>query len=235
MKKLSKNALAIITLSVSSLLIVGTGFASWTIVNLSDSTSLNGNISADTMGDVSIVAIEDAKFVEGTEIYFGSPANPDKTEYSWFQSKATQHECLTAKYTFTAVYTTTTEPTVAITLEETDEGNAYATAYEKGFVGSLPSTSGSKDGKEGTITCEKDGDATTTTANNVNYYRQKYNVNVNFVWGSAFGYKNPYYYYNSKAFTVELSQEATQHLNEYPNGASYKLTINLTGTRNAQE
>lgn len=204
-----------LTLSIlACLALIGVGFASW-IISANTSTTAKGSFIVDTVTDNRLEAIGKwitiTKDSGGNEVVtsddnsakvsFGAPATMDKTGAWLTNDKSGTTEKLTVVYELTV---------------KTKGGE---------FVSNL-----SGDEIKGTVSCDNATYdpkyvalpiLTVTNKGNGIYYLQ-----LDFNWGTDFGGKNPYVYYNEKEYSDDLAGEAFNKLD------AIKVLNNITFTFN---
>ena len=204
-----------LTLSIlACLALIGVGFASW-IISANTSTTAQGSFIVDTVtdnrleatgrwititkdsGENEVVTSDD----NSAKVSFGAPATMDKTNAWLTNDKKGTTEKLTVVYKLTV---------------KTKGGE---------FVSNL-----SGDEITGTVSCSDETydpkyvalpTLTVTNKGNGIYYLQ-----LDFDWGTDFGGKNPYVYYNEKVYSDALAEEAFNKL------GAIKALNNITFTFN---
>ena len=212
----------------------GVGFAAWTIKNSTDSKEdTDLKITADATVNDENLQLGECKWDENSSVKF-LPVTKTGLDYSWLSaSNALPTEQLTATYniagkgapansnvTIDAKFEDTTKPSSDV--ETYDDLKSLGTNSEKpqgiGIVGELPKPIIGSNGtaSTGSVTANADGSFTAS-------------ISVTFSWGSAFGGKNPYEYYNSKPYTKDLATEAKTNIGylTYLPKCSFKLTVNV--------
>lgn len=206
-----------LTLSIlACLALIGVGFASW-IISANTSTTAQGSFIVDTVtdnrleatgrwititkdsGENEVVTSDD----NSAKVSFGAPATMDKTDAWLTNDKKGTTEKLTVVY----------ELTVKTKGEE--------------FVSNL-----SGDEITGTVSCSDETydpkyvalpTLTVTNKGNGIYYLQ-----LDFAWGTDFGGKNPYVYYNEKTYSDALAEEAFNKLDAIKALNNIKFTFNIS-------
>lgn len=204
-----------LTLSIlACLALIGVGFASW-IISADTSTTAQGSFIVDTVtdnrleatgrwititkdsGENEVVTSDD----NSAKVSFGAPATMDKTDAWLTNDKKGTTEKLTVVYELTVK------------------------TKGKEFVSNL-----SGDEITGTVSCSDETynpkyvalpRLTVTNKGNGIYYLQ-----LDFDWGTDFGGKNPYVYYNEKDYSDALAEEAFNKLD------AIKVLNNITFTFN---
>lgn len=206
-----------LTLSIlACLALIGVGFASW-IISANTSTTAQGSFIVDTVtdnrleatgrwititkdsGENEVVTSDD----NSAKVSFGAPATMDKTNAWLTNDKKGTTEKLTVVY----------ELTVKTKGEE--------------FVSNL-----SGDEITGTVSCSDETydpkyvalpTLTVTNKGNGIYYLQ-----LDFDWGTDFGGKNPYVYYNEKVYSDALAEEAFNKLDAIKALNNITFTFNIS-------
>lgn len=214
------------------------GFAAWTIKNSTDSKEETVlKITADaTVQDESLQLTEnECKWTDSTVQF--KPVKKTGSPSGWLSvsDPADTTDDLTASYQIKGKASAKATITIQATFEDTtqksttDDVKSYqdlttlGTNSEKtpgtGIVGELPKPIIGSSGaaNTGSVTADADGSFTAS-------------ISVTFSWGAAFGGKNPYEYYNSKAYTKDLATEAKTNIGYlvYLPKCSFKLTVNVT-------
>ncbi|HCX08158.1 MAG TPA: hypothetical protein DHG20_03440 [Acholeplasmatales bacterium] len=190
-----------LTLSIlACLALIGVGFASW-IISADTSTTAQGSFIVDTVtdnrleatgrwititkdsGENEVVTSDD----NSAKVSFGAPATMDKTDAWLTNDKKGTTEKLTVVYELT-VKTKGEEFVSNLSGDEiTGIVSCSDATYDPKYV-ALPTL-------------------TVTNKGNGIYYLQ-----LDFDWGTDFGGKNPYVYYNEKEYSDALAQEAFNKL-----------------------
>lgn len=206
-----------LTLSIlACLALIGVGFASW-IISANTSTTAQGSFIVDTVtdnrlqatgrwititkdsGENEVVTSDD----NSAKVSFGAPATMDKTNAWLTNDKKGTTEKLTVVYELTV---------------KTKGGE---------FVSNL-----SGDEITGTVSCSDETydpkyvalpTLTVTNKGNGIYYLQ-----LDFDWGTDFGGKNPYVYYNEKVYSDALAEEAFNKLDAIKALNNITFTFNIS-------
>lgn len=206
-----------LTLSIlACLALIGVGFASW-IISANTSTTAQGSFIVDTVtdnrleatgrwititkdsGENEVVTSDD----NSAKVSFGAPATMDKTNAWLTNDKKGTTEKLTVVYELTV---------------KTKGGE---------FVSNL-----SGDEITGTVSCSDETydpkyvalpTLTVTNKGNGIYYLQ-----LDFNWGTDFGGKNPYVYYNEKVCSDALAEEAFNKLDAIKALNNITFTFNIS-------
>lgn len=237
MKKLGMKKVWVPVIALCSVgLIVGTGYAAWTITGGKNTQEMPGNRKADTVTDEH-VDIQNLKWFDGTKTSdftgegIGNPTvcfgwtNQDssKATASWLQNDRSAEYEEKMEYTLyfeidkgkdaTSITPTATFEYADVTLKDETKG-IFATCVADDLIvapknDELAPKSASVDGKDA-------------------YY-----VNVVFKWGSHFGGINPINHYNGLATPnyadAALSLGKLAKLNG--NNVTFKVTIQATATK----
>lgn len=206
-----------LTLSIlACLALIGVGFASW-IISANTSTTAQGSFIVDTVTDNRLAATgrwititKDSgenevvtSDVNSAKVSFGAPATMDKTNAWLTNDKKGTTEKLTVVYELTV---------------KTKGGE---------FVSNL-----SGDEITGTVICSDETydpkyvalpRLTVTNKGNGIYYLQ-----LDFDWGTDFGGKNPYVYYNEKEYSDALAEEAFNKLDAIKALNNITFTFNIS-------
>lgn len=206
-----------LTLSIlACLALIGVGFASW-IISANTSTTAQGSFIVDTVtdnrleatgrwititkdsGENEVVTSDD----NSAKVSFGAPATMDKPDAWLTNDKNGTTEKLTVVYELTV---------------KTKGGE---------FVSNL-----SGDEITGTVSCSDETydpkyvalpTLTVTNKENGIYYLQ-----LDFDWGTDFGGKNPYVYYNEKEYSDALAEEAFNKLDAIKALNNITFTFNIS-------
>lgn len=227
-----KKNLVMFTSVFASLAILSTGFAAWVISGGDTNEETIGDITVDTVSDKrhTIKSIDCVDTANKGKIIFGHPAdakkgwlkndNPDTVEKLVTVFKVTVSNAEEAVVSNIFDQTIETGCGVTASAKEGFVDANYASAFEKGYVGELPTVQ--------FVATE----SATTVATNFNADGSIF-VRLEFKWGSEFTKEglganlNPYKYYNS--FTVtEKGDEANKVLGEMNTmltGVQFKLKL----------
>lgn len=186
-----------LTLSIlACLALIGVGFASW-IISAGATKNAEGSFIVDTVTDNRLV-VENGRWItiNGTEVTsdensakvsFGAPAEMNKTD-AWLTNVGGNIvEKLTVVYELTV---------------KTKGGEFASNLANDAITGTVSCANETYDPKYVALPT-----LTVTNKGNGIYYLQ-----LDFNWGTDFGGKNPYDYYNAKTYTDELAQEAFDKL-----------------------
>lgn len=226
-----KTGIIAAVVGLSAVSLVSVGFASW-VMSGGDTGTIEGTIDVDTVDDQRFLIGEktltygnasgkDKGGETATKIVYGIDNSVAQT-YNWLTASTTstnKYENLDAKLTF-FVANAPTASNISVTFApKADKATDWSDAVEDHLV-AAPTIG------ELNIT-----DGGTKTIQGIEGSCKKVEVSVHFNWGSAFGGNNPYVYYNSTAYSVELSNDAKtklKALETYLTGMSYVLTITTT-------
>ena len=214
-----KKNLVMFTSVFASLAILSTGFAAWVISGGDEKTEEIGDIVVDTVTDNRHTITVEKATGETGKVVFGHPSATETDAWLTYDEKndAEKLDVLlkvtvsNAKNAEIAnIFDTKSCVLTEITKEDTE--SKYAAANEAGYVGAMPTVQ--------FVTSEQES-TTTLDANGVVY------VLLHFTWGTEFGGKNPYTYYNDQAFTNELADDAKNALEGLAtlNGVKFNLTL----------
>lgn len=198
MKKLGMKKVWVPVIALCSVgLIVGTGYAAWTITKngTGDGT---GSFIADTVEEENIEVEnlawydEDGTTASNGQICFGWDTNYKVKETDWLTNQTKGKEAkMVQVLKFDVISKNSTASVTVSNLElardtETDKKNAYTTATAEGDDQRIvPPATLAVTGAGAAVTSPKDG--TTTTP---------YSIKIEFAWGHKFGGNNPIQYYN---------------------------------------
>lgn len=227
-----KKNLVMFTSVFASLAILSTGFAAWVISGGEEQTKEIGDIVVDTVQDNRHkLTIEEADLdpTKSGKIIFGRPEKQESSS-AWLKSNSDDKiEKLSTffKVTVTKAAGKTTDSIFATQTfvedearEDTSYKKVYATASTNGYVGAVPNiefVSEASDTATNVTTLAKVGDS----EDGVVYIRLK------FSWGTHFGSKNPYEFYNEKTLDDTIAKDAVDALTAMQtlSGAKFKLTL----------
>lgn len=203
-----------LTLSIlACLALIGVGFASW-IISANTSTTAQGSFIVDTVTDNRLV-VENCRWItiNGTEVTsnensakvsFGAPATMDETGAWLTNDKKGTTEKLTVVYELTV---------------KTKGGEFVSNLSGDEIIGTVSCSDATYDPKYVALPT-----LTVTNKGNGIYYLQ-----LDFDWGTDFGGKNPYVYYNEKEYSDALAQEAFDKLTAIKalNNITFKFNITV--------
>lgn len=209
MKKLGRKKVWVPVIALCSVgLIVGTGYAAWTITRKQNDTA-TGNRKADIVKDEHVV-VKNVKWYQGTGVSGNALDKNPTVCFGWTQkSKEASGDWLSNSdvnfkedRTFTLAFgvekgkDATATPTVTRKVE--DSGTAFKDCIDKELI-VAPGSKGS-DALNYTLTA---------TPGDTNGNTTSYTVDVSFSWGNHFETKNPMNFYNdfanSAAWTTYIS------------------------------
>lgn len=217
MKKLGMKKVWVPVIALCSVgLIVGTGYAAWTISRKQNGTA-TGNRKADTVTDEHVV-VQNIKWYTGTTVADGSdvPGDPEvcfgwvkksgDVSGNWLENTNSSGTDLKENRKFTLAFDVdkgkdVTKVTPAVTRKVEDSGGAFKNCVDKNLI-VAPGTKG--DALNYTLN-PKPVNTGKTTGNITSY-----TVDVSFSWGSHFGGSNPmdfYNGYNTSSWTTRRAQE----------------------------
>lgn len=216
---MKRKTMTLVLCLLAALALVSVGFASW-VISAGDSKKADGNITVDTVEDKRLKI--DVAWVDGSTIKYGAPTNKELEGTTitnpWLTNDSDDKSVLTVSLKVTLSYKNATTAyanggaTVSATIKEADDSSAYKTAKEAGYVGDMP-----------TAVCDEQEDGT-------------WLVKFTFTWGSKFGNKNPYIYYNDGTKTAasdgDAALAALQEVYKV-NNAKFKVTVTATPKANA--
>lgn len=237
-----------IAISIFALIaIVSVGFASWVIsrpdmVKESDPGTINvetvTNFSTLTVSSVSITYDNSA-----SSIHFGKPADTASSnnplsnslqDHIWFDGKNAETECLRAhvKVTLNGAFDPANN-SIALSFKAgkyetphedvtTFNDTDYKSIISKKYMSQPKIVAKGDDYEENELTSY-----TTKIESTLN----EFEFDVVFQWGEAFTYVNPYWHYNTQAYSVDLATKAQTMLTEFntlASAISYYVTVTIT-------
>lgn len=240
-KKTRSKVIAASIAILSSAAVVSTGFAAW-VISGGDSKPVNGTITADTVIN-SVHTITLDKDGNDGNVFFGAPEEMTNSS-AWLKNNTKdKKEDLTASFGFTVAGlegdVSDKKPSelfdsAKFKLEETttDEASKYSKYSDLNYLAALPAfdfnTKTSYDTATNKVPDIYLVPGKYTAGSGDNYGTQHFTVTIQFGWGSKFGGKNPYEYYNTTemANSADARSEALTALDELHSiNASFKLTI----------
>lgn len=229
---MKKKAMIMAVASLGSMALIGTGFAGW-VISANTSTDAKGVITAYDVKDQRLTISDQAwtaKEDDGSgSIIFGQPAAKETFDKPWFTfTNDVRTEVLGNTFTFkvssgdnkdTGNFKVAAEIVVA---EETK------TAWEDAITGNVVAEPAvDAGGTAGVYTLAETG--TTVT------------IGLTFNWGSHFGTKNPYNFYNTKKIGDKINEEpatvttwgddAAAFMGYFDKIQSVKFNLKITVTR----
>lgn len=206
-----------LTLSIlACLALIGVGFASW-IISANTSATAQGSFIVDTVTDNRLV-VENGRWItiNGTEVTsnensakvsFGAPAEMNPTTFAhapWLTNDSTDIvEKLTVVYELTV---------------KTKGGELVSNLADDAITGIVECNNDAYNAKY--VALPK---LTVTNKGNGIYYLQ-----LDFSWGTDFGGKNPYVYYNEKEYSDALAGEAFNKLDAIKALNNIEFTFNIS-------
>ncbi len=193
--------------------LIGVGFASWVITH-EDTETQTGNITVDTVEDKShTITVLTSDSEHDLAVHFGVPATLPSLQdgkTAWLTNDATEKEDLVA--TFKIEVTNYESANVAVAADNgfvVKNGDTVvdASTYNTLFTHKV----------EISGFTAKEGETTTGVAT----------VTITFDYGSDFGTKNPYEYYNNQDFTSEIANTAETKLKELYAFNNYTFVLTL--------
>lgn len=210
---MTKRSTTIILASIAAVAVFSVfsvGFAKWALVE-TDSTEVGGNIVVENV-DTSSVYKFDGNPVVDHAICFGRPTDEQIASYGisnpWLTVTGEKYEVLSTFIDIKVIGLTNVNYKNILEIGAvTETSGKYASAYASGLVGSLPAP----------------------TTNQLTYIGgNAVRLTINFTWGSAFNYENPYKYYNSQTQTAVVENDAFSKLTSLKNllnGVNYKIVL----------
>lgn len=201
MKKLGMKKVWVPVIALCSVgLIVGTGYAAWTISRKQNGKA-TGNRKADTVTDEHVV-VQNIKWYTGTTVADGSAVSGDpevcfgwvpksgNVSGDWLENTNSSGDAFKENRKFTLAFDVdkgkdVTEVTLAVTRKVEDSGNAFKDCVDKNLI-VAPGTK-----KDDSLNYTLNPNPGKTTGNITSY-----TVDVSFSWGSHFAGNNPMDFYN---------------------------------------
>lgn len=233
--KSSKFGLIVGISAVTAVALAGTGIAGW-VITTGASKDVKANITVYTaerkgltISDIEWYKVDATKSenkVEAPSFIFGkSSSTHDK---AWLTATDVLEEQLSLVMKFTVTKDVTegsasdAAPVVSYTfgLSSKDQGSKYKDAKDKGYI---TDTDNPLDTPNYEYTVE------TLTEKEHKDMAYTYTVPLKFGWGSTFGEKNPYDYYNGKTGDDATGKKAAEALNKLHtdlDGLEFTVTIN---------
>lgn len=200
---MKKKTLSLLLSGLLTVSLTGVGFAAWYIT---------ANTETSASGDISVEEVKDARVgletsVTDANVHFGADKGQLQDSDCWLKNNGTDGEDLEFSFDLTVTnttYLTSVEISFAVHEEFNDSGvkttnNAATFAAASNYV-VAPDLDPDTTGVQSTVTFSKSDIALWTNG--------KKTFNLNFTWGSAFNYKNPYQYYNSQTYSATLGSQA---------------------------
>lgn len=204
-------------IGAGSLILSGSvGFAAWTINAQQETGTGSINVSADgTITDNRIkIDTTNSTFQDGyNSISFAAAINGSTFETPWLSASAPIEAAdkLTLKYDVTVTGHAGLNVSANASVVDKGTGEFSKLISPDHIIGVLPTNINV------TLTDEK---------NNGTY---KGTIEATFTWGSAFGNQNPYVYYNSKTYTKDLADKASENIAKLATITNYSgLTLSYT-------
>ncbi|MDD6801102.1 MAG: hypothetical protein PUE65_00825 [Mollicutes bacterium] len=231
---MKKKAMIMAVASLGSMALIGTGFAGW-VISARTTTQAAGVMVAYDVKDQRFNKINAGKWTNGKEgtptgekanIVFGKSKTEVSNQWLHYDTAAMETESLSDTYVFEVSSKDTSDSgsfTVALSsgtpegfvVTDTNDAWKNATTGAKAAVNPTPAIvflkdDGATDGKY----TFAEGKATVK-------------MKITFSWGSAFGERNPFDYYNGKEATEENVMEAVNSLNLVKALNKVAFTVNL--------
>ncbi len=232
----------LITTAVSLLLclgVVGSGFAAW-VISRTTTEEVEGNFAVETIKEAKVdITSATVATDSNAGIVFGAPTEDDLEQLGddatiWFDYQsgtAATNLTVTVDIVISNVNEWMSDYdyklSFAVTGKEDADVTAYDAAISDGYIAAPTFTLAES---QGTIT----DNAMTLDASKKNESNQiTLTLTVTFAWGSAFGGKNPYVYYNNQEYSDTLANGAVDAIQAFDdlNGVNYKLVITGTATK----
>lgn len=198
----SKSRLiAVVASMLVCVAMVGTGFASWVILDSQEATT-TGNVTAEAVSDEGIKLSVSPE--EGANIIFGSPAEMNIDRAWLVEDQSTGQGKLAVDITVT-VEGKVGSFKIAFSHEganfDTAVTNNLIVGYPTYTVGETAPTGAITSAEDITITDQSEGSATVKfkSAEGFDFSSSTtFHITATFNWGSAFGSQNPYNFFNAK-------------------------------------
>lgn len=228
---MKKKAMIMAVASLGSMALIGTGFAGW-VISANTSTNAKGVITAYDVKDQRLTISDEKWATEKTagsgSIIFGQPKAKETFDNPWFTfTKDVEEEVLSNTFTFNVASGDSGETgkfkvAAEIVVEDTDANTAWQNAITKEVVAAPAVAVG---GTDGVYTLAKTPTAVT--------------IDLTFNWGSHFGSKNPYNFYNAKtigdyadtAKTKTWGDDANEFMTHFNAITEVNFTLKITVTR----
>ena len=211
--KLKSKGILLASAILGSVAIVSTGFAAWVITSPSTSSTANGNIQVETVTDERVnLAIE---FTEndGGKVSYGAPATQTAYAKKWLENSNGAAEDLNGTFKVTATQTGGSKATgtisVSIKLQRNVDDQWTDVENFETLNKNTKTTADVASAEHTLITLPTFAASYTLVDGSVV-------VDTTFGWGTAFGTKNAYDYYNS--MTIEEAD-----FDKVANSALYNL------------
>ena len=196
MKLRNKSGLIAAISGLTAVSLLSVGFAAW-VLSATDEQTVSGSVQVETVNSNSVYLISN-QAADGN-FKFGTPSEDQIDGYTglvspvWLSFDAAGTEKLTVNVTCNVTnIESQSDATSHVRVKAFTATAGYADAVSHNYVADLPA-------------------ANTLTPTYVSGTQVKFAITLN--WGSAFGGKNPYEYYNTQAKTSALITEAQTKLN----------------------
>ena len=213
-KKTRSKMIAASIAILSSAAVVSTGFAAW-VISGGDNKKASGTITADTV--VQSYHTIDFTSKDKNKINFGAPVSQTGVSNPWLTNNSTEKESLLATFEFTVANVKVGEtdvPNKLFSSIELSAGNdtTYSKAAADNLVSALPTWKEETYDTQAPVYSSIDG-----TGDSAGIYLVKspsteptegepvtlsFKLYIQFTWGTDFGSKNPFYFYNVEGKTA---------------------------------
>lgn len=240
MKRSTKVAILATALLVSVALL-SVGFAAW-VISTPQKQEATGNVHAQSASNESVIFSAVVDNEEGIE--FGKPSDAAIETWKqgngngksiWITNPNGNVESLSVNITLTFTSGTLHTLTVADSYANagTEEGWNYDEAVSNGYISGPTYKLVDADGTG--ITLSENGTFTIPDGGvefKANEAAKTIKITVTYAWGSVFGGRNPYFYYNEQGQTTDNSKAAEDALNNLYEllGSEYGTTFTFTFT-----
>ncbi len=243
-KRTKKFSLGIKIISLlACVAIMSVGFASWLIIKMPETTTVDG-------GSFTVYEVEDKTVNFGTiswvnnksAITFGKPAGYQAKAGDWLVPQGLEDENLSATFYFDVTVNSGNLSDVVDKLTiQLGKNDALNTAITSNYVAAptfkvyldntAAATSASGLTATATGTYNQDNTSVDVTMSGASASKVRVFVEITFAWGSAFGATstNPYTYYNALTHAAQAANAKTALQAIYGlNGAKYEFTLSAT-------
>lgn len=223
-----KRKFLTIAISIFALIaIVSVGFASWVISRREDPQTKDGTISVETVSNNNLITMK-VEIESDSVIRFSHPSDSEITD-PWLKSEGTEigEEHLRATITITLSDSLGDSEKINLATSVNDNSkNGYANLIKndetdgKNYIDKIKLVKNGQDYTSGEVTTLSQGDFTGNVCK----------IDVVFRWGSKFGNKNPYNYYNEQTYSATLAQEAQaalKNLEDDLKEVTFTVTVTL--------
>lgn len=210
---MKRKSMATLIGGLLSVCLIGVGFASWIIVQ-GDSKEVAGSVKVE---EVKTKKMEITyEWVDGDSVFEFTGTAGSNT--GWFRSDTDTPEDLTNTLRITVTNPEyLTNNTIGLDFVSSNQDSLAAVTTTKNYINAPVINNHTVDTSK----------IVAASADSPSKYT--FDLEITFTWGSVFGEKNPYTYYNSDGKTAEthadVASEALTEFYSYMNGLSFTLTI----------